>query len=774
MVCVVSGPGIRSEFLGRSWSKVVSRRTAVLAAILVHGAAIGARAVQTEPTEQTGPPPPATTPTLAPAPQPAPATADNLKQLDTCREGIIDANAREADRQRWAELLFTYDSPEAADLVVTLLSSAQAPPVRRTVCDAMTETIRAHPARAKAKYVPPLLDMLGVDEAPLRAAAAESLSAFPPAELAPQLGAIAADEKAPLNKRLAAIDALSRNTHIRAVVAQLVPLLKSESVEVRSYAAQRLEPASVETFGDDVARWQAWWKINQSLTDEQWLEKQLEIYRQRARAIEDRFEDLKRRTARDRESTINFVRTLQSELFRALPAEQRRAKLVEWLASPIGIVRLTALDLIKARIADEGQSPEGAVLKALVRLLLEGEGTEQREALLIVQNVNDPSVVSAVLSRLAVETDTTMRLALLTALGRMRDPAAIPALVAELQRPEATPAMVREAAASLGRIAERITEKQTLQAAIQPLKKRFEEADPDDTALRSALLSAMAGTGDRAFVPTYSEALNSDNPRILQPAIRGLRLVGDRTRLPRIRDLTGNSDPLVRLDAIKAVAELGRDAEDLQSLLIRLNPSIESNELAREAAWNGFRDYMSRRSLAERIDASQRLRDTPDLEARYLGDLAETMATTGSDPQAIERVRDRLATVLVGLGRFGEAAGHLRLLFQRQVDRGADAAFATGMRWLDATLHADPAGDVGEVLQAVAPIAKTEDERTRLTDKVAPYLEKLDVAKDPARARKLSKNLKSVNATGWPMRWSEAITAFADRFDGTSGAKAPK
>jgi len=244
--------------------------------------------------------------------------------------------------------------------------------------------------------------------------------------------------------------------------------------------------------------------------------------------------------------------------------------------------------------------------------------------------------------------------------------------------------------------------------------------------------------------------------------------------LPRIRDLTGNSDPLVRLDAIKAVAELGRDAEDLQSLLIRLNPSIESNELAREAAWNGFRDYMSRRSLAERIDASQRLRDTPDLEARYLGDLAETMATTGSDPQAIERVRDRLATVLVGLGRFGEAAGHLRLLFQRQVDRGADAAFATGMRWLDATLHADPAGDVGEVLQAVAPIAKTEDERTRLTDKVAPYLEKLDVAKDPARARKLSKNLKSVNATGWPMRWSEAITAFADRFDGTSGAKAPK
>lgn len=752
----------------------MSRRTAVLAAILVLGAAIGARAVQTEPTEQTGPPPPTTQPAVTPAPQPAPASADNLKQLDTCREGIIDANAREADRQRWAELLFTYDSPEATDLVVTLLSSAQAPAVRRTVCNVMTETIRAHPARAKTKFVPPLLDMLGADEAKLRAAAAEALSTFPPAELAPQLGAIAADEKAPLNKRLAAIDALSRNTQIRAVVAQLVPLLKSESVEVRSYAAQRLEPASLETFGDDVARWQAWWKVNQALTDEQWLEKQLEIYRQRARTIEDRFEDLKRRTAHDRESTINFVRTLQSELFRALPAEQRRTKLVEWLASPIGIVRLTALDLIKARIADEGQSPEGAVLKSLVRLLLEGEGTEQREALLIVQNVNDPSVVSAVLSRLSVETDATMRLALLTALGRMRDPAAIPALVAELQRADATPAMVREAAASLGRIAERVNEKQTLQPAIEPLKKRFEEADPDDTALRAALLSAMAGTGDRAFVPIYSEALNSDNPRILQPAIRGLRLVGDRTRLPRIRDLTSNSDPLVRLDAIKAVAELGRDAEDLQSLLIRLNPSIESNKLARDAAWTGFRDYMSRRSLAERIDASQRLRDTPDLEVRYLGDLADTMATSGADPKELERVRDRLATVLVGLGRFSEAAGHLRLLFQRQVDRGADGAFATGMRWLDATLQADPAGDVGEVVQAVAPIAKTEDERNRLIDKVAPYLEKLDVAKDPARARKLNKDLTSVDATNWPTKWSEALTAFAARVDGTPNENMPK
>ncbi len=72
-----------------------------------------------------------------------------------------------------------------------------------------------------------------------------------------------------------------------------------------------------------------------------------------------------------------------------------------------------------------------------------------------------------------------------------------------------------------------------------------------------------------------------------------------------------HGDPLVRLAATEAVGQLGREEADLEYLLMRLNPTIESNELPRETAWRGFRRLLSRRSVGDRIKAAERLRDLP-------------------------------------------------------------------------------------------------------------------------------------------------------------------
>ena len=48
------------------------------------------------------------------------------RQLETCREGILDDEARDQDRRRWAELLFSYDSPDANGLIVSLLAPSRA------------------------------------------------------------------------------------------------------------------------------------------------------------------------------------------------------------------------------------------------------------------------------------------------------------------------------------------------------------------------------------------------------------------------------------------------------------------------------------------------------------------------------------------------------------------------------------------------------------------------------------------------------------------------
>ena len=700
---------------------------------------------------------------VASSPLPPVVNPERAKQLQTCREGILDKAARDVDRRRWAELLLGYSSDEANALIVELLAPTQPVAVSKTMCRAVVTAAHGNPARLVPAFVDPLLELLGAEDRALREAAATAIAEFPRDGLAVRLAGIAGDEGAPLPKRLAAVDALSKNTHRREVVRQLISLLESKSPEVVAKVSASLDQASPEAHGQDVAEWRRWWHDNEQLTDEQWLEAQLRLYRQHSRRVADSFEAFKAATRREVESSVAQMRSFQSELYRALPPEQRRAKLIEWLASPLDPVRLTALGLIKSRIADEGKAPTGGVLSALVDLVSSGTAAQRRESLAIVQNVNTPEVVAAVLARLEREPDAAIRLAVIAALGHMRDPAAIPALVAVLQRESSDSGTVRAAATSLGMIAERMDDRTALDPAKVPLQERYAACEPDDVALRAALLFAMAGVADASFAPMLEQAVESDDSRLLQPAIVGLRALEDRSKLLRLRDLTANPDPPVRLAAIAAVAELGRDAEDLQSLLTRLNPAIEPNALAREAAWGGFSDYMARRPVAERIDAAKRLRETPELESRYLSELSDTLVATGGEPLDIERVRDNLARVFVAQDKYAAGAAQLRLLFQQQVDRQAESAGAVGVRWLEAALRADPPVDVGEVVAKIVAGAASDAVRAGVIDVLTRYADTPAVAADLTRTRALLQALRETPTGDWPPQWSALLQKLAAR-----------
>ncbi len=691
------------------------------------------------------------------------AAAEHAKQLRTCREGILDEAARDVDRRRWVELLFGYGSDQATALIVELLAPTQPVAVSKTICEVMLDTARDNPSRLVSAFVEPLLVLLGAEDAELRDMVASTIAEFPRDGLAARLGDIAGDDGAPMPKRLAAIDALSNNTQHREVVRQLIARLDSSSSEILAKVTATLEQASPEGYGYDVAQWKRWWQDNEQLSDEQWLEGRLRLYRQHSRRVTAAFDAYKAEAQVGFESSIAQIRSLQSELYRVLPPEQRRTKLIGWLASPLSVVKLTALDLIKSRIADEGKPPSGEVLSALVKLLNDGDAVQRREALLIIQNVHDPVVVEAVLSRLESELVPSLRLAVLSALGHMRSAEGIPALVRELKQDTADTMFVREAALSLGMIAERVEDKTAFQPAIEPLRKRFTETPTEDVALRAALLSAMAGVADRSFAPAFAETVESDDLRLLQPAILGLRTLGDRSKLERIRDLTANGDPLVRLAAIEAVAELGRDAEDLQSLLTRLNPSIEPNTLAREAAWRGFSSYMARRPVSERIDTAKRLRDTPELAARYLNELADTLVATGGEPLDLESVRDDLARILVAQGKHAAAAAQLRLLFQQQVDRQAESAGTVGVRWLDASLRAVPPVDVTEVISRIVTRVSSDAVRAGVIDAVTQYVDDPVITSDAERARAVLDELKAVPADGWPPQWAALLQKLSAR-----------
>jgi HEAT repeat protein len=412
------------------------------------------------------------------------------------------------------------------------------------------------------------------------------------------------------------------------------------------------------------------------------------------------------------------------------------------------------------------------VLDSLLTLLRQGSPQARQEVLLIVQNLSDDAVIQTVLEQLANEDDPPTRHAIFKAIGKLEKPEAIPALILEIAAPKSKAECVREAAIALGKIASKSGIGDHAPDAVAALKGRYMLAPPDDVPLRAALLSAMAGVGDPSFTGELLDAVESDEPNVLRPAIRGLRAIGDASRLTRLRDHTAHTDPSVRLAAIEAVGELGREDADVESLLPRLNPTIESNEPAREAAWRALRSLLGKRPLAERVRAAERLRDMPELEARYLNELADGFPSANGNAAELEAIRDRLAAIHLERGNHAEAVPYLRDLYQMRMGRGDAIELESGLRWLDAVLHGTARQDAADVITQLA--ASFEGEQAmQIVEAVRSFLDAEELTADPAATREVLTQLREVPADSLPPAWAELLQRISDRLESVEPDSTP-
>lgn len=684
-------------------------------------------------------------------------TSKERDQLRNIREGLVDPEARPEDRRRWAEMLLSFDSEETKALIVELLGLAENPDVQRALCAGIIVRARQTPEHLDRDLQESLFELLGAEADDLRKMAAQALADFPGVDLPGRLGSLAAQANLPLTRRLAAIDALAPNTHRREVVGQLINLLDAGAPEITARVVTALESAAPQAFGLNRSRWQTWWEEQSRLSEEVWLAGQLRMYRDRSRRIADEFGTYREEARRRDEAVTARTRSFQRELFRALNGEQREAKLVEWLEDPLPIVKLTAFSIIKAWIADEGKRPEGDVLTTLLRLLKETSPSMRREVLEIVQNLNDPPVVAAILEQLEKEEDAATRHAIFKALGKLDNPAAIPALVREIAASESSPECVREAAVALGGAFAKPETRKGLKHAVAALKRRYQSASGDDSAMRAALLTAMAGVADASFIPEFLGGIDSDDATILRPAIRGVMAVGETSKLPRLRNLTADSRPLVRLAATEAVGKLGREEGDLESLLMRLNPIIETSQLVREAAWRGFRRFLNDRSISYRINATKRLRDLPDLEVKYLLELVDTLSAVNGSTADLETVLDRLASALADRGRYPEAVPHLRSLCEIRSAHVNGGAMECSLRLLVAMLRDTPGSAVADFIGRLATTAKSDTEKAKIVETVAAYLQSSDACGDAEEMGRLLAELRSVPADLLGGEWTRLL-----------------
>jgi HEAT repeat protein len=602
------------------------------------------------------------------------------------------------------------------------------------VCEAIANGSGSYGNRLDAEMIPPLLELIGSGNAELRAAAARALAEFPGPEVPQGLAAIARQAEAPMTKRLAAIDALAPNIYRRDVVEQLIGLWEDASPELGGRVFAALEPASSEPIGPNPEKWRSWWSEKAQLSEEEWLADQVRMYRDRLRTVKSDFDAFRDRWKRQVGDVTAKLRDFQREVFRSLPGGERDLRLVEWLNDPQDEVKGTALSIIKARIADEGKRPEGDVLNTVLRLLKEGSSTVRREILTLLQNLSDPAITKAVLAQLEEEKDPPTREAVFRAAGKLKLTDAFPALLHEIANPDANLECVREAAIALGQIADHPALAERLRDAVRPLLDRYQAAPAAEVALRGGLLTAMAGVGDSTFAPQFLEAVESEDPLLLRPAIRGLRVIGERSKLSRLRRHTAHPNALVRLEAIEAVGQLGREDVDWECVLSRLNPAVETNELARETAWRAFREMLRNQPIRERIRVAALLRDVPDREAEYLTELASILSGGKEPAPELEMVRDRLANLLVTQGKFVDALPHLRELFALRCQRNDPARLDAGLRLLDATLRTPVYTDTVELTGQLLKACGTDEYvTTRIVETIAQYLDSPETVADPGR-----------------------------------------
>ena len=701
-------------------------------------------------------------------------TTGDLDQPQWFVEVIIDPDRRPEERKLWAKRLLLLGTPQSHNVVAELLILSENPGAQQAVCEALAGGGHEHADWLDPAFVDPLINLLGAQSLDLRTAAAGALALFPGPEVPARLGQLAGQADAGLEKRLAAIDALAPSIHRREVVGQLVSLLEAAVPQITNRVLQALEPASRESFGLDPDRCLAWWGEKSKLGEEAWLADQVLIYRDRLRALDEEFKSYRDAAGRRHGETTVRLSEFQGELFRLLLAEQKDAKLAEWLADPIEQVQLTALARIKARIADEGKIPQGEVLTGLLRLLREGSTTMRHEVLLIAQNLSDKAVVDAVLAQLAVESDQDIRLTILKALGRFQSPIVVRALITELASGQSTAECVREAATALGRVAGKKMEAQLIQDAVVALKDCYSRVPGESLELRAALLEAMAGVADAAFTVEFQAAVESDDALVLRPAIRGLVAIGDPSTLPRLRTLTSHTDPRVRGVALEAVGRLGRADADLESLLSRLNPAIESNGPTRDLAWRAYTDFLGRKPCEDRISFAQRLHDLGELEIEYLTQLAGELASTNGNAGCLEQLRDVLSSAYVSRGRYAEALPHLEALYTTRLARKDADTLDCGLRLLDATLRSGTYQALSDLLKRLAEVSADVSGKERIVAAVSRHADSAELTADHQRRAALLEVLRSVPDDTLGESWRQLVERITGTIEPADNDVAPQ
>jgi HEAT repeat protein len=646
--------------------------------------------------------------------QSAPASSsDNQPRLTRAQQlelqllggQLSDSQRTDKTKLEAAELLLTRDYPQAVQMLQGFLADSKNPAARIAVAEAVARGGGGAPS-----FIDPLMEMLLTGEAEARLAASRALATYKNFGVMERLVAVARDSERERAVRLATISTLTVMLDKQAVDA-LVGLLDDEDSAIGQAAAEALaKMTSIRAFGNDTAQWRSWWARNRNKPQREWLSDLADSLARSKVALENENARLRGRMAQ-----------AMSDLYDATAASQREDLLQRLLKDALPDVRLVGAELLLRRVSAGDEASEPARVQVRV-LLADDDPRIRRVAALLVASQSDAAALPQLLDRLQTEEAAAVREALVTALGQLREPEAVSAVLAEVQN--ASPTVAAAAAAALARQVERgALGRELAPAAIEALLNRFDRINSNsaaDSALRESLLTAMGRVGDPALLRAIEAGLKSPAATVRLAAVKSLARCGNGKSVSLLEPLMRDADRGVRQAAIAGFGTLGGE-EGLKAVLARTNPDSEPDATVRQQAWDVVMSLLSNTSvdsLGETIDSLEGRADAASQRLRMMQLLVERMAQAGSDDYA--QAARKLGLALLKVGRPAEGEVQLARAYAALVEAESEDAPTVWLEWVGALLAADDARavtlaaaqtDADSYAKAMAALKARLDER---------------------------------------------------------------
>lgn len=596
---------------------------------------------------------------------------------------LADATRSPKTKLEAAELLLTRTYPQATQALAEFLSN----PANPTAQVAVAEAIARFGGQERMEFVEPLMTMLKGKDEPVRAAAARALATYKVPAVTEKMVLLATDTKLERPIRLVTISALWQVLDKNTVDA-LVRLLDDRDEAIRTASAEALAKlTNISAFKTNRSLAKQWWARNRHKDHSQWLADLADSLARANSALE-----LENTQLRDR-----LARTI-ADLYTATPADQRGLMLLGLLKDPMADIRRAGASLAILRL-QAGESLTAEIHAQVRTMLADADPLIRKDAALLLATMGDGETLGDLLGRLKVETVASVREGLLAAVGQLRDPKSLPAILEQVAASDDSVAAA--AASALARVAAKPRDESQNRKAADAILARYKKvhAGGDSTALRESLMAAMGVIRHKDFRPILQAALAEQAATVRLAAVNALVLFTQPEDAALIAALTSDADRGVRRAAIAAVGALGGQ-KHLQAVLQQTDPIVESDEGVRKQAWDVAMAVLSKADAKVLTAVAASLADRADAAAyriRVLQMLVDALKVAKS--QQLPPALRQLGQALMKASRPAEAApvcAEAHALLQSAKDPQAPAVW---LEWADALVAADDPAVVKAMLE---------------------------------------------------------------------------